>query len=1235
METKNLALKFGLLALLVLICGLVLWQKGLRFGIDLLGGHSLTFKVQTAEDDIRRLDGQIAEVTRQLSETTAPEARETIQAQLDTLQQERQDLIQAAEEIGNLPEATIRVLKERADPTGLLAWEWRPEGDDRIQVRMPPASEEAKLAREAYRTALADLAARNLSRAVIRRMASAAPERQQEIITRYASGDDKIADLLGQVIAKRAEADQLKAAFETSGGQDTALQDQLRDALADYQTLVNDALATRIIPSRVETVLSDYVSPRRERELKERPDGEDLIAEHRGRFERGIERLRAEHPGRVAEIDRIVQLYQAYQNERRPGSDPVDVKRLMRNAGVLEFRVAPRRPEMGSGANYVTIPDRDRFVRLLQEEGYEGILRRNLKYVWLPIHGEDRYPELVTSEMLGQRYVLLHNTEGNVMLHDPSGAGWQLTNVKRGFGRNNEPAAEFRLNSAGAAKMATLTAAHIDDQMAIVLDDEVYSAPGIRSVIRGQGQITTGGDAADVEFIIKTLRSGSLPAKINPEPIIENTFDPAIGKTNRDRGQMAAIYSLLAVAVFMLVYYLAAGAVADFALLLNIVLILGGMSMLEAAFTLPGIAGVILTIGIAVDANVLIFERLREEQRRGQPAAITIKNAYSRAFSAIFDANVTTLITCLILGWIGTEEVRGFAVTLGLGVVASMFTAMVVTRWVFQLFVNTRLLKGQIKMLSLIGTPKINWIGKRHFFWGLSIALVAMGIASLVWQGSDVMGIEFSSGAEATVQLKLDATVPGPDGQPQLAEDALIRQRFIDQAQQLGAEGEVLASTAQVVTLVDTDTASEFLTTYDADDDGQVTADEWQAADGNAAFFELITEGDDDGALSRDDLNDRLPPRRFQVSTTEVNAELIRRVAADAFGAALQRRVPIKEYEFLTDQRVEVLGTRLGPDGWGRIALNADSPYADELLDYEDGIAFVLDGLLPTVSDADLKARIDDMRRQPDFQAQMSNSSIVIGLTPAAEGYSSLAVLVRPADESMTDTPQALAQFAEGEKLLLSEALKREEAMAMRNFDASIAGEARGRAIMAIVLSWAAIVGYLWLRFGSIQWGLAAVICLVHDVIIVVGLVAASGWLHATTVGQWLGVTSFKIDLPMVAAFLTVIGYSVNDTIVVFDRIRENRGKLTTVSAAIINKSINQTLARTLLTSGTTLIVVIIMYVWGGQSTVHGFSYALLMGVLFGTYSSVAVASPLLMGFKKALVAKVTGADVAGETTRV
>jgi SecD/SecF fusion protein len=174
-----------------------------------------------------------------------------------------------------------------------------------------------------------------------------------------------------------------------------------------------------------------------------------------------------------------------------------------------------------------------------------------------------------------------------------------------------------------------------------------------------------------------------------------------------------------------------------------------------------------------------------------------------------------------------------------------------------------------------------------------------------------------------------------------------------------------------------------------------------------------------------------------------------------------------------------------------------------------------------------------------------------------------------------------------------------------------------------------AIVLYLWLRFGSVRWGLAAVVCLVHDSIVVTGLVAASAWLCETAFGRALGIEWFKIDLAMVAALLTLIGYSVNDTIVVFDRIRENRGKLTTVSEIVINRSVNQTLSRTLLTGGSTLMVVFIMYVWGGQG-IKGFNFALLTGILFGTYSSIAVAAPLLMGFRTALFGRALEVDLKG-----
>jgi SecD/SecF fusion protein len=273
-----------------------------------------------------------------------------------------------------------------------------------------------------------------------------------------------------------------------------------------------------------------------------------------------------------------------------------------------------------------------------------------------------------------------------------------------------------------------------------------------------------------------------------------------------------------------------------------------------------------------------------------------------------------------------------------------------------------------------------------------------------------------------------------------------------------------------------------------------------------------------------------------------------------------------------------------------------------------------------------LSERIRDARSQPDFTDLRFNPTKVIGLGEAddAERFSDFLVLVRPAESIAADK---LDEYRVREAELMSQAFTRQEAGEVRNFDAAIAGEMTGRALFAIMLSWVAIVAYLWFRFGNWRWGLAAVICLVHDVIVVVGIVAVSGWLYDTFLGGVLAMDAFKIDLAMIAAILTVIGYSVNDTIVVFDRIRENRGKLKTVSQSVINRSINQTLSRTVLTSGTTFLVVFIMYVWGGPG-IHAFSFALLVGVLFGTYSSVAVASPLLMGFKEAVVAR-TAAEPA------
>ena len=228
--------------------------------------------------------------------------------------------------------------------------------------------------------------------------------------------------------------------------------------------------------------------------------------------------------------------------------------------------------------------------------------------------------------------------------------------------------------------------------MAIMLDGRVISAPNINSPITGGSGIITGGGngftAGEMDYLVRMLSAGSLPAQLNDEPISERTVGPQLGEDNLRAGLLACGLGLVVVAVFLIGYYYLAGVVAFGAILMNIVLILGSMAAIHATFTLPGIAAIVLTIGTAVDANVLVFERLREEQHRGLSLRMALRNAYDRAFSAIVDSNMTTVITSFFLILFGTEEVKGFGITLIIGIVCSLFTALFVTRTVFGILID-------------------------------------------------------------------------------------------------------------------------------------------------------------------------------------------------------------------------------------------------------------------------------------------------------------------------------------------------------------------------------------------------------------------------------------------------------------------------------------------------------------------------------------------------------------------
>jgi preprotein translocase subunit SecD len=274
--------------------------------------------------------------------------------------------------------------------------------------------------------------------------------------------------------------------------------------------------------------------------------------------------------------------------------------------------------------------------------------------------------------------------------------GRDLRNARRSQDQYGQPAVEFTLNPEGAKKFGAYTSAHIGDRMAIVLDNRVRSAPVIRGHITDQGIIEGNFSVQGAEDLALVLRAGALPASITY--LEERTVGPSLGRDSVMRGLRAGLAGLIAVVVFMLVYYKGAGINADVALILNAVLLLGAVGLLKATLTLPGIAGIILTIGMAVDSNVLIFERIREELELGKNVRNAVSLGFGRALSAIIDSNLTTIISALFLFQFGTGPIKGFAVTLTIGLTISMFTAVFVSRSIFELLLTRR---AQAKGLSI------------------------------------------------------------------------------------------------------------------------------------------------------------------------------------------------------------------------------------------------------------------------------------------------------------------------------------------------------------------------------------------------------------------------------------------------------------------------------------------------------------------------------------------------------
>ena len=346
-----------------------------------------------------------------------------------------------------------------------------------------------------------------------------------------------------------------------------------------------------------------------------------------------------------------------------PGvDDPDRVRRLIKNTAFLEFRIVQFPPSGGGAASQ---------EQILQH--YNGQLPADLEILEGDLRNQDNIA-------VGKQYYAVERRR--------QVTGRDLKNARPGMGQFNQPNVEFSLTPDGAQKFGELTGANVGKPLAIVLDGRVVSAPNIKSRITDNGQIEGGFTQQQAQDLSTVLRSGALPAGITY--LEERTVGPSLGRDSIQEGLRAGIVGTLLVVLAMLVYYRLSGVNAVAALVLNIIILFGGMGMMHSTMTLPGIAGVILTIGMAVDANVLVFERIREEMHAGRTVRSAIDLGFERAFTSIIDTHVTTLISALFLFQFGTGPIKGFAVTLTIGLLASLFTAVFVSHWIFDFVLSRR-----------------------------------------------------------------------------------------------------------------------------------------------------------------------------------------------------------------------------------------------------------------------------------------------------------------------------------------------------------------------------------------------------------------------------------------------------------------------------------------------------------------------------------------------------------------
>jgi SecD/SecF fusion protein len=1140
---KNLTWKIALIAGLIILAVWTLYppDKTLKPGIDLGGGTSLIYEI-----DAKGL---------------------------------------SADEKRGLSERVITVLRRRIDPANIQNLVWRPQGSTRFEIQMPLASAEAREKRTQYEAALTDLLTGNVTQAAIIRSVAKPAEQRAKDFEKFTRDSNDRAQILSDFAKVFDERKALQKQRDDFANQMTTPEsliklaglklDDVKIQIAGWAKLDpekrkqaileylggdngNLDLLTRYteiyakwagVADRLTTpetgVNSQYEKAKQTLNKLNLSNDQITSALESGapgsaRNKSAIGILKKEFPELTDKIDRVAKAYGAYFPFRGRLDDPSDLQRMLKGAGILEFRILPvlDHPEVDSA-------QMSAYAETLKTKGPKYPV--DDQYVWLEIENPAEWKsgrKEIIAQFGDKTYVLASNRKNKdeTVLHAGQ-RDWKLVKASPGQDQSGRRSIDFELDERGGKLFSAVTGKNIDRPLCIVLDGVAISAPNIQSRIYTNGQITGTFTQTQVEDLVTKLNAGSLPARLIEQPISIKTIGPSIGADNLQKGLKSGLVGLVCVVLFMLIYYTIGGAIADIALLLNILFLLAIMAGISATFTLPGIAGVILTIGMAVDANVLIFERIREEQAKGSSLAISIKNGYERAFSAIFDSNVTTIMTAAILYWVASEEIKGFAITLILGLSSSLFTSLFVTRVTFDWLLKKRIIKDHLVFLHLVRKPKIDWMKALPVFLTISAVLTIGGVVLFFARDeskNSKYDIEFTGGTSAQINL-----VEGAKFDRQQVED-----RVHKKGEELNSKA---IASATVYSVGDTGRQYEITTTETnktkavvAFSTGQWTVESVAASVKKASAAQqtemphLVITPEKSGqafAVSTSQLNKNTVADVLKSAFPDANIsdpqidEIVSNVILAAFGDQLEIRKNLQPKVASTEKITE--------------AMLENSP---DLMDFVGGVAIKCE-LAASTPASEISQRFDELKYKPDMRginwyAYRVLDSNLKKMDPNMPVKSFVYIAAEPEIAAGQQDSDAWTLFVDGEKAKVTDAMQIASSLPhVTQVSPSVGKEAKTAALIAAILSLIAMLIYLALRFGDVRYGVGGIVTLAHDTTATMGALMCCAFISTTFIGQKLLIADFKIDMTMVGAFLTLLGYSINDTIIIYDRIRENRRK--------------------------------------------------------------------------------------------